>query len=350
MPRGDWWKTKSPEELAARNKAVSDSIAARSEEEKEAIKQKRLKSLKTTLDARTPEEKAESSRMHKQTLAERTPEEQTIVAQHMSDAQLNRTPEEKEETNRRHSETINSRTEEEQQEVRKHQSEGQTNRSFEEQMVSIEKARVSRLAWWASRTPEELAKHAENISKGERRKTPEQKAETVRKYRETIANWSESDWENYSLSLRNGHANRTLEEKALTSERNSLAAKNTWASYTEEERNERVRKCWEGVTRCRTFPELLVETYLNTYYPNEWLYNGQGQASVRVNGKTPDLVHTKNKWAILVHGVFFHDPEKEIDDVKCYTDKGWRCYVIWEYDTSCEEELSKIVDFFITPV
>jgi len=348
MPRGDWWKTKSPEELAARNKAVSDAIAARSEEEKEEIKQKRLRSLQVTLDARTPEEEAESSRKHKQTLTERTPEEQAIVAQHMSDAQLNRTFEEKEETNRRHKETLDARTEEEQLIVREHMSKAQTCRSFTEQMESIEKARESRLAWWASRTSEERAKHSKNISRGDSQKTPEQKAEAARKYRETLSNWTEDDWENYSLSLRNGHANRTHEEKARTSKKMSLSGKDTWASYTEEERNERVRKCWEGVTRRKTFPELLVETYLNTYYPNEWLYNGQGQASIRVNGKTPDLVHANNKWAILVHGVFFHDPEKETEDIKCYTDKGWKCYVIWEYDTSCEEELAKMVEFFTT--
>jgi G:T-mismatch repair DNA endonuclease (very short patch repair protein) len=123
----------------------------------------------------------------------------------------------------------------------------------------------------------------------------------------------------------------------------SETQKQAWDRLTDDERFSRIQAMFQSRNHSQTFPEHLVEVYLDTVRPGEWLYNGQSQASIHVGGRVPDFVHKTSKWVILVHGSYWHILDQELSDIEYYKVRDWRCVVIWEFDTAVDVELDNML-------
>jgi hypothetical protein len=84
-------------------------------------------------------------------------------------------------------------------------------------------------------------------------------------------------------------------------------------------------------------PEQKVLNILNTYFPNDWQYTGDGR--VIIGGMKPDFMNINGKKAVVeVFGDYWHSQkvrnwrETEVGRLMAYGYWGFRCLVIWEYE------------------
>ena len=105
-------------------------------------------------------------------------------------------------------------------------------------------------------------------------------------------------------------------------------------SRTPEQIKERVKALRASSRKLQkvTFPEILMGMYLEVIEPGIWTYNGQGQQSLEVGYRTPDLVNINRKEVIEVFGSYYHqaDITREDDIVNFYKERGIKCTIIWE--------------------
>ena len=70
---------------------------------------------------------------------------------------------------------------------------------------------------------------------------------------------------------------------------------------------------------------------LNTYFPNEWKYVGNG--GLIIGGKCPDFVNTNGrKQLIELFGNYWHKNESPDTKIKFYKQYGFDTLVLWETD------------------
>lgn len=123
------------------------------------------------------------------------------------------------------------------------------------------------------------------------------------------------------------------------------ASKKVWATIDEEKKNE-----WQGNIRkalaCSpNKPEQAIFSILNSLYPGEWKFVGDGQLIIA--GKCPDFVNVNGrKQLIECFGTYWHrgeDPQDRIDIFKPY---GYETLVIWEHELKdIDLVVNKIKDF-----
>lgn len=84
-------------------------------------------------------------------------------------------------------------------------------------------------------------------------------------------------------------------------------------------------------------PEQKLQCILNTHFPNQWQYTGDG--SVVLGGMKPDFLNVNGKKAVIeVFGDYWHGKrsrnwrETEIGRLMAYGYWGFRCLVIWEHE------------------
>ena len=348
---------RTPEEVAEASRKYSEHCASRTFKEFEEVG----KRISDGINSRSFEERAETSKKLSlaqiNSYAQKTEEEKTLHGNHISEAHAARSPEEKAETAKKNSQAqlanYATRTPEKWAELSKTLVEASASMSPEEKCAWRKSLSDASTAYYNSVSPEQEILRGNKISasqitrlatmsKEKRDLWRKHDSEAVTAY---FASLTIEQKLEFAKSVSDGLNSRTLEQKAETSQKLVEAHNRWWNSLTDEQQAVHMRKSLTAMRHTQTFPEHLVEDFLNTRYPNTWYYNGQGQHKTVVGCRTPDFVHSTNKWVILVHGIYWHNLDNEKKDIEYYTKRGWKCIIVWEYDTASDETLEELVNF-----
>ncbi len=127
---------------------------------------------------------------------------------------------------------------------------------------------------------------------------------------------------------------RSLSEKNKEGIR--AGQKRFWAGLSDAEVGRRLRNsCNNGAKPTR--PEVIVGKWLESHYPNEWRYNGDGAGGVVIGRHIPDFVNVNGrKMLIEVFGKHWHNPANfpnrmaQQELISHYKEWGFDCLVLWE--------------------
>ncbi|KKN14192.1 hypothetical protein LCGC14_0998630 [marine sediment metagenome] len=146
-----------------------------------------------------------------------------------------------------------------------------------------------------------------------------------------------------SRKFSEGHASMTQEAKDAWRKAQSEAHLAFWNGLSEKEKSARTRARMKAIKAGPSEPEVWLGVYLESRFPGEWLYNGDGSRDVVVGGKIPDFVHSSGDKKVLeVFGRYWHTEEQEVGLVEYYKQNGYSCIVVWEWDCYLWSELDKI--------
>jgi len=137
-----------------------------------------------------------------------------------------------------------------------------------------------------------------------------------------------------------------------------MGQKRYWANLTMEEKRVKVSKSCGSLEgrikaakakgRRPTKPELKLEQWLNSHYPNEWRYNGKDRGGLIIGNLVPDFINVNGRKAIIeVFGEYYHDTNKfpnrltEKETIEHYKKFGFHCLVLWENEVYKEETLKE---------
>jgi hypothetical protein len=89
-----------------------------------------------------------------------------------------------------------------------------------------------------------------------------------------------------------------------------------------------------------TKAELLLQDILNTNFPNEWKYVGDGK--VLIEKRNPDFINCNGKKLVIeLFGEYWHEVSEEIAKLEFYLKYGFRCLVIWQHEL---KEPKKVIE------
>ena len=175
--------------------------------------------------------------------------------------------------------------------------------------------------------------------------------------------------------MSDAHMGKPLSEKHCKSI--GIASKKTWKNKTEKERKEWRRKIGEGnkgkiiskevrlrhskimkqlwkdpehAKKCLVFDspnkcELKLLSILESIYPGEWKFVGDGQ--VVIDGKCPDFININGQKKIVeLFGEFFHEKHEEDQRIKCFEPFGYETLVIWVKELSATKRLKQKIRNF----
>jgi len=74
--------------------------------------------------------------------------------------------------------------------------------------------------------------------------------------------------------------------------------------------------------------EMCFNEFLNSSFPNEWRYTGDG--AIWINGKNPDFISIGKKLIIEIFGDYWHRGEDPLDRMAIFKSAGYDTLVIWE--------------------
>lgn len=185
--------------------------------------------------------------------------------------------------------------------------------------------------------------------------SPRSGATSIRLSRKAKEAWSSKSSEEkarwLSLSCQNPIARRKAGPKI------SGSLRTFWESLSLEEKERRLyNSVWSEESRLNVLkalgrspsePERLLGSFLGTYYPGEWFYNGNGERSVVVGSRVPDFVRGDGlRWVLSEMGGFgwLHFWEDKEEEIRYYKEHGYFCTVIWEWDCYSWDELKVLLD------
>jgi len=96
--------------------------------------------------------------------------------------------------------------------------------------------------------------------------------------------------------------------------------------------------------------EKVVDDLLQSSFPGEWVYVGDGKMTVE--GFIPDFVHKEKRWIIEVNGDYWHSlpGNRKRDKVKAkvYVENGYKVLEIWEAEVYSDPKsvIDKVLSFF----
>jgi G:T-mismatch repair DNA endonuclease (very short patch repair protein) len=133
----------------------------------------------------------------------------------------------------------------------------------------------------------------------------------------------------------------------------SARTKKVWDNYTPEQRDEAIRMQILGTHRRPNKPEQQLIDLLNTNFPSEWKYTGDGQ--VIMSGRNPDFVNINGKKLVIeCFGDYWHSKKHtgrdEADDIRlreeAYASYGFKTLVVWQAELKDQEKvLERIAEF-----
>lgn len=89
--------------------------------------------------------------------------------------------------------------------------------------------------------------------------------------------------------------------------------------------------------------ELKLQAILDSYFPSEWKFVGDGQ--VIIGGLCPDFTNINGKKCLIeLFGDYWHSKieswtRTELGRIMCYNSYGYKCLVIWEHELKDEKAL-----------
>lgn len=146
-------------------------------------------------------------------------------------------------------------------------------------------------------------------------------------------------------------------ESPESKEKQRQAMKKHWGIVSPDKKDEWMRNTMLSNHIKPNKPEIFLTGLLETTYPNEWKYVGNGE--VMICGRSPDFININgSKAVILLHGVYWHLEIKqksnpiltkyiiEQEDMNFYKTYGWDCLIIWDDELkSPEKVLAKLKRF-----
>lgn len=82
-------------------------------------------------------------------------------------------------------------------------------------------------------------------------------------------------------------------------------------------------------------PEIMLESWLTEYFPNEWRYN---DGWFILAGKVPDFVNVNGKKQVIeLYGDYWHKGENPQGRIDLFNKYGFNCLVIWEHSLADKE-------------
>lgn len=175
---------------------------------------------------------------------------------------------------------------------------------------------------------------------------------------------------NEETRIKIGKANkgktRTLESKARISTgirkyyespeariKRGTVSKRVWQNMTQECRDKiiQARRLNAQITPNKAEVNLL--NLLETYYPSEWRYVGDGQ--IIIGGKNPDFINVNGRKLIIeLYGDYWHNEKRtgrtKEEEIKyrenIYSQYGYRTLIVWEEELEYPEKiLERITEF-----
>ncbi len=135
--------------------------------------------------------------------------------------------------------------------------------------------------------------------------------------------------------------------KHPTSEETKIKiGKKAEARWQDPKYRDRVVKAWWLAQEVKPNKvEICLFELLESAYPGEWTYVGDGQ--LIIGGKCPDFTNINGKKQVIeLYGDYWHrgeDPQVRIDLFRQY---GFECLIIWEHELEQPEEVvNKVADF-----
>lgn len=166
--------------------------------------------------------------------------------------------------------------------------------------------------------------------------------------------WALKHWQKPNERARRGailreYYKNNTEALAKSKERQ----RKVWDNLTTEQRNAWVKAIIESNQRKPTTPELELKHLLDSVYPYEWKYTGNGE--VVIGGLNPDFININGKKQIIeMFGDYWHSKARtgkaESQDVRhrhrIYAKYGFRTLVIWERELNNKSKvMNKITKF-----
>lgn len=159
-----------------------------------------------------------------------------------------------------------------------------------------------------------------------------QTAETLEKLRQSrlgkpSAMKGRTHTEKVRKQLSFSHTGVPLSEKHRASI--GRASKIVWARISEEKRNDWQGNIRKGLQCFPNKPESAILSILNSIYPGEWKFVGDGQ--VVISGKNPDFININGQKKIIeLFGDYWHRGQNPDDRAAIFAPYGYRTLVIWE--------------------
>lgn len=123
------------------------------------------------------------------------------------------------------------------------------------------------------------------------------------------------------------------------------ASKRVWARISAEKKNEWMGNIRKGLQCFPNKPESTILSILDSIYPNEWKFVGDGQ--VIICGKNPDFININGQKKIIeLFGDYWHRGQNPQDRIDVFKPFGYDTLVIWERELKqIESVVDKIREF-----
>jgi predicted DNA-binding protein YlxM (UPF0122 family)/G:T-mismatch repair DNA endonuclease (very short patch repair protein) len=178
-------------------------------------------------------------------------------------------------------------------------------------------------------------------------------AQNMPLYRAKSVKINKAKWANLEYRTRVSSSMARVHRDPIVRAKHSQRVKQMWANYIPEERDAHIQAIHKANYKKPTKPELQLANLLDTVFPNEWRYVGNGE--IIIGGKNPDFINVNGKKQIIeVFGDWWHGEKKtgmsnkEVVEsrIQSFAEYGFDTLVIWQRELKQPKKvLAKISKF-----
>ncbi len=179
-------------------------------------------------------------------------------------------------------------------------------------------------------------------------------AQNMPRYKTRSAEINKAKWANLEFRTKVSNSMAKAHRDPMVRAKHSERVKQHWANYTPEERDAHIQAIHKANYKKPTKPEMELANLLNTEFPNEWRYVGNGE--VIIGGKNPDFINVNGKKQIIeVFGDWWHGEKKtgmsnkEVVEsrIQSFAEYGFDALIIWQRELKQPKKvLAKIINFY----
>jgi len=130
--------------------------------------------------------------------------------------------------------------------------------------------------------------------------------------------------------------------------------KDRWADPIRK--SDMVDAMFKGLQLKPTKPEAYLDTLLQTYFPDQWIYNGDNSCHFKIDGKVPDFLSLDNLPKVIELMSYHHCPalNKNIgkfaivkNRVELFKKFGYDTLIIWQPELEDSDLVIKKIEYFM---